>query len=146
MEYTFVECWATGHLCYAIEWTIMPTLDCFWLLCVQVRKEKLGDRITALQQLVSPFGKVSFPSSRSLLISFCVLCIIAYGAVHFLSFLFIVLQLSMPVSWWVLICTFPASNRWFLDWYGIGSSRGHRIHQVPSRSSRRKCPNSIRNP
>jgi len=24
----------------------------------QVRKEKLGDRITALQQLVSPFGKV----------------------------------------------------------------------------------------
>lgn len=25
----------------------------------QVRKEKLGDRITALQQLVSPFGKVS---------------------------------------------------------------------------------------
>ncbi|RWV85393.1 hypothetical protein GW17_00052816 [Ensete ventricosum] len=26
---------------------------------VQVRKEKLGDRITALQQLVSPFGKVS---------------------------------------------------------------------------------------
>lgn len=31
----------------------------------QVRKEKLGDRITALQQLVSPFGKVGiwiFPS------------------------------------------------------------------------------------
>jgi hypothetical protein len=27
----------------------------------QVRKEKLGDRITALQQLVSPFGKVSDP-------------------------------------------------------------------------------------
>jgi hypothetical protein len=26
----------------------------------QVRKEKLGDRITALQQLVSPFGKVPF--------------------------------------------------------------------------------------
>jgi hypothetical protein len=26
-----------------------------------VRKEKLGDRITALQQLVSPFGKVSDP-------------------------------------------------------------------------------------
>lgn len=25
---------------------------------VQVRKEKLGDRITALHQLVSPFGKV----------------------------------------------------------------------------------------
>jgi len=25
---------------------------------LQVRKEKLGDRITALQQLVSPFGKV----------------------------------------------------------------------------------------
>jgi hypothetical protein len=25
----------------------------------KVRKEKLGDRITALQQLVSPFGKVS---------------------------------------------------------------------------------------
>jgi hypothetical protein len=25
---------------------------------MQVRKEKLGDRITALQQLVSPFGKV----------------------------------------------------------------------------------------
>jgi len=24
----------------------------------QVRKEKLGDRIAALQQLVSPFGKV----------------------------------------------------------------------------------------
>jgi hypothetical protein len=24
----------------------------------KVRKEKLGDRITALQQLVSPFGKV----------------------------------------------------------------------------------------
>jgi hypothetical protein len=30
------------------------------LFCHQVRKEKLGDRITALQQLVSPFGKVSF--------------------------------------------------------------------------------------
>ena len=28
---------------------------------LQVRKEKLGDRITALQQLVSPFGKVSDP-------------------------------------------------------------------------------------
>ena len=28
----------------------------------QVRKEKLGDRITALQQLVSPFGKVNNPS------------------------------------------------------------------------------------
>jgi hypothetical protein len=27
---------------------------------MQVRKEKLGDRITALQQLVSPFGKVNF--------------------------------------------------------------------------------------
>ncbi|KAK9152064.1 hypothetical protein Syun_010373 [Stephania yunnanensis] len=26
--------------------------------CLQVRKEKLGDRITALQQLVSPFGKI----------------------------------------------------------------------------------------
>lgn len=25
----------------------------------KVRKEKLGDRITALQQLVSPFGKVN---------------------------------------------------------------------------------------
>jgi len=25
----------------------------------QVRKEKMGDRITALQQLVSPFGKVN---------------------------------------------------------------------------------------
>jgi hypothetical protein len=25
----------------------------------QVRKEKLGDRITALHQLVSPFGKVN---------------------------------------------------------------------------------------
>jgi hypothetical protein len=24
----------------------------------QVRKEKLGDRVTALQQLVAPFGKV----------------------------------------------------------------------------------------
>jgi hypothetical protein len=28
------------------------------LVRAQVRKEKLGDRITALQQLVSPFGKV----------------------------------------------------------------------------------------
>jgi len=28
------------------------------LLITQVRKEKLGDRITALHQLVSPFGKV----------------------------------------------------------------------------------------
>lgn len=27
-------------------------------LAFQVRKEKLGDRVTALQQLVSPFGKV----------------------------------------------------------------------------------------
>lgn len=27
-------------------------------MSVQVRKEKLGDRITALHQLVSPFGKV----------------------------------------------------------------------------------------
>jgi hypothetical protein len=25
----------------------------------QVRKEKLGDRVTALQQLVAPFGKVT---------------------------------------------------------------------------------------
>lgn len=30
------------------------------LFCNQVRKEKLGDRVTALQQLVSPFGKVNF--------------------------------------------------------------------------------------
>jgi hypothetical protein len=28
------------------------------VLLLQVRKEKLGDRITALHQLVSPFGKV----------------------------------------------------------------------------------------
>ncbi|KAK9139711.1 hypothetical protein Scep_009392 [Stephania cephalantha] len=28
-----------------------------WLILLLVRKEKLGDRITALQQLVSPFGK-----------------------------------------------------------------------------------------
>uniref|UniRef100_A0A452ZGI6 Uncharacterized protein n=1 Tax=Aegilops tauschii subsp. strangulata TaxID=200361 RepID=A0A452ZGI6_AEGTS len=34
-------------------------MPCVW----QVRKEKLGDRVTALQQLVSPFGKVSFPPS-----------------------------------------------------------------------------------
>jgi hypothetical protein len=27
-------------------------------ILLQVRKEKLGDRITALHQLVSPFGKV----------------------------------------------------------------------------------------
>ncbi|RWW15843.1 hypothetical protein BHE74_00040600 [Ensete ventricosum] len=32
------------------------------LLCIQVRKEKLGDRITALQQLVSPFGKTDTAS------------------------------------------------------------------------------------
>jgi hypothetical protein len=35
-----------------------------WVLYIymlQVRKEKLGDRITALQQLVSPFGKVCDP-------------------------------------------------------------------------------------
>ncbi|RWW24816.1 hypothetical protein GW17_00010875 [Ensete ventricosum] len=31
----------------------------------KVRKEKLGDRITALQQLVSPFGKVKLPLSMS---------------------------------------------------------------------------------
>ncbi|RVW86411.1 Transcription factor bHLH123 [Vitis vinifera] len=31
-------------------------------LCYQVRKEKLGDRITALQQLVSPFGKTDTAS------------------------------------------------------------------------------------
>ncbi|KAK9155969.1 hypothetical protein Sjap_003449 [Stephania japonica] len=30
--------------------------------CLQVRKEKLGDRITALQQLVSPFGKTDTAS------------------------------------------------------------------------------------
>ena len=29
------------------------------LALMQVRKEKLGDRITALHQLVSPFGKVN---------------------------------------------------------------------------------------
>lgn len=29
-----------------------------WEIEKQVRKEKLGDRIAALQQLVSPFGKV----------------------------------------------------------------------------------------
>jgi hypothetical protein len=32
-----------------------------YIYMLQVRKEKLGDRITALQQLVSPFGKVSDP-------------------------------------------------------------------------------------
>jgi hypothetical protein len=31
----------------------------------QVTKEKLGDRITALQQLVSPFGKVPHPFCNS---------------------------------------------------------------------------------
>nr|GMC89885.1 transcription factor bHLH112-like [Ipomoea batatas] len=29
---------------------------------MQVRKEKLGDRVTALQQLVSPFGKTDTAS------------------------------------------------------------------------------------
>lgn len=28
------------------------------IICFQVRKERLGDRITALHQIVSPFGKV----------------------------------------------------------------------------------------
>ena len=32
------------------------------LVYTQVRKEKLGDRIAALQQLVSPFGKVYYIS------------------------------------------------------------------------------------
>ncbi|XP_021985620.1 transcription factor bHLH112-like [Helianthus annuus] len=31
-------------------------------LVLQVRKEKLGDRVTALQQLVSPFGKTDTAS------------------------------------------------------------------------------------
>lgn len=31
----------------------------WWQKHIQVRKEKLGDRIAALQQLVSPFGKVA---------------------------------------------------------------------------------------
>jgi hypothetical protein len=31
---------------------------CLLLLSFQVRKERLGDRITALHQIVSPFGKV----------------------------------------------------------------------------------------
>lgn len=29
------------------------------IICFQVRKERLGDRITALHQIVSPFGKVT---------------------------------------------------------------------------------------
>lgn len=35
---------------------------CFVKICYtnQVRKEKLGDRIAALQQLVAPFGKVTY--------------------------------------------------------------------------------------
>ena len=34
-------------------------LICTIIYIYQVRKEKLGDRITALHQLVSPFGKVT---------------------------------------------------------------------------------------
>uniref|UniRef100_A0A453FPW6 Uncharacterized protein n=1 Tax=Aegilops tauschii subsp. strangulata TaxID=200361 RepID=A0A453FPW6_AEGTS len=44
------------------RWTMTFGLHKNFFLCcaleLQVRKEKLGDRITALQQLVSPFGKV----------------------------------------------------------------------------------------
>lgn len=39
---------------------LLSFLNPWWeiQLLMQVRKEKLGDRVTALQQLVSPFGKV----------------------------------------------------------------------------------------
>lgn len=40
-------------------WSFTCTPAFRLITCLQVRKEKLGDRITALQQLVSPFGKVS---------------------------------------------------------------------------------------
>ena len=33
---------------------------CMLDLFDQVKREKLGERITALQQLVSPYGKVNF--------------------------------------------------------------------------------------
>jgi hypothetical protein len=90
----------------------------------QVTKEKLGDRITALQQLVSPFGKVPHP--------FCT------------SFFFHLQDFTeQEKSQLIAICCYV--NRLthhfriiaavFSDRYCIGSSRGHRIHQVPSRSS-----------
>lgn len=44
----------------------------FWskLILLQVRKEKLGDRIAALQQLVAPFGKVRCLISQPWLLTF----------------------------------------------------------------------------
>jgi hypothetical protein len=39
-------------------WTAKCFLFFLLAFALKVRKEKLGDRITALQQLVSPFGKV----------------------------------------------------------------------------------------
>lgn len=38
---------------------------------IQVRKEKLGDRIAALQQLVAPFGKVKIILESNIII-FCI--------------------------------------------------------------------------
>lgn len=44
-----------------LYYTLIHVYPTWVLYMLQVRKEKLGDRITALQQLVSPFGKVSDP-------------------------------------------------------------------------------------
>lgn len=61
--------------------THVHIMDC-WLvinksfIIIQVRKEKLGDRIAALQQLVAPFGKVLYISIRSF--SFIWVLIISY--------------------------------------------------------------------
>lgn len=76
----------------------------------QVRKEKLGDRVTALQQLVSPFGKVN-PLSF-------------YNPFFFLTYYFYSLSYSFVLS---------------TDWYRIRSSWSRRVHQIFAWSSQCIC-------
>ena len=92
-----------------------------------MRKEKLGDRITALQQLVSPFGKVTLfyflPQLR----------LLSCSSSDPLNFAWEKFSFQADVS------PFSIHHiRGFLDGYCIGASRGHRIHQVPARSSSSK--------
>lgn len=88
---------------------------------MQAPKVKLGDRITALQQIVSPFGKVTNFLQITKLInkwSFKIFSIKNFGG-----------TLIPPLY---LIYYFVG---WFSDWYSISPIRGNSIHKVSSRTS-----------
>jgi hypothetical protein len=81
----------------------------------QEKKDKIGERVAALQQLVSPFGKVYFSSFR---------CNNSCGLCHPRKWNFVLQALQSPL---LLVAA---------DRYGFCSAGSIGLHQVPAPATR----------